>query len=457
MTMATEPAPAPGARTRRAPEGGLRGRLWVAFVLQLAAISVATLLSVYGAWVVLRDVLIQNALMQEASHYWERLARDPAAEAPDTYNMHGYIARPGQADVVPKAVRGLAPQSYHSLTLHGSSALVYVSEPDPKLHPGLDGRLYLVFEQEQVDRLALWFGFVPLTIVLAIIYITTWLTYRVSRRAVSPVIWLAGQVRAFDLKRPDLASLEPANLPPDADVDIQVLASAIHTFASRLEEFVERERNFTRDASHELRSPITVIKVAADVLLEEEALSEFGKRSATRIKRAIRDMEALIEAFLILAREADIGLPEEDFVVGEIVEDEIEKAQDLVRGKPVEVRLVREADFALHAPPKVLSVMLSNLLRNACLYTNEGSVTVTLGGDSVRVEDTGVGMSEDVLERVGRQPFFRGEQSATRGGHGVGLTIVRRLSDRFGWPVEMTSQLGVGTVATIRFPNPQPV
>jgi len=200
-----------------------------------------------------------------------------------------------------------------------------------------------------------------------------------------------------------------------------------------------------------------VIKVAADVLLEEEQISQFGQRSAQRIRRAIRDMEALIEAFLILAREADVGLPEEDFVVSEIVDEEVDRAQDLVRGKPVEVRLVREADFALHAPPKVLSVMLSNLLRNACAYTNEGSVTVTLGRHFVRVEDTGVGMSEDVLDKIGRQPFFRGDQAATRGGHGVGLTIVRRLSDRFGWPVEMTSKLGVGTRATIRFPNPQEV
>jgi signal transduction histidine kinase len=455
--MAAEPAHLPVARTAQPAQGGLRGRLWVAFVLQIAAISVATLLSVYGAWVVLRDVLIQNALVQEAQHYWERLERDPDAEVPDTFNMHGYLARGGDFATVPEALHGFVPQSYHAVSLRGSSALVYVSEPDAKRHPQLKGRLYLVFEQEQVDRLALWFGFVPLTMVLVVIYITTWLTYRVSRRAVSPVIWLAGQVRAFDPKKPDLATLEPANLPRDADEDIQVLAGAIHSFASRLEEFIERERNFTRDASHELRSPITVIKVAADVLLEEDALSEFGQRSAQRIRRSIRDMEALIEAFLILAREADVGLPEEDFVVGEIVEDEVERAQDLVRGKPVEVRLLREADFALHAPPKVFSVMLSNLLRNACAYTNEGSVTVTLGRDFVRVEDTGVGMSEEVLERVGRQPFFRGDQAATRGGHGVGLTIVRRLSDRFGWPVELTSKLGVGTCATIRFPNPQSI
>jgi signal transduction histidine kinase len=430
--------------------GGLRGKIWIAFVLQLAAISIATLLSVYGAWIVLRDVLIKEALTLETAHYWRRLARDANSQAPDTYNMHAYLVVPGRdSATLPEGLGTLAP-GYHAVSMGGRDNLVMVTD-----RPGGDARLYLVFEQEQVDKLALWFGYVPLTIVLAIIYITTWLSYRVSRRAISPVIWLANAVRALDPKKPDLSSIEPQHLPVDADGDVQVLAAALHGFASRLEEFVERERNFTRDASHELRSPITVIKVAADVLLADGELSQFGERSVQRIKRAVRDMEALIEAFLILAREGDVGLPDEDFVVSEVVEGEVDRAQGLVEGRPVEVTLVREGDFALHAPPKVLAVMLSNLLRNACLYTEQGKVTATVGKDFIRIDDTGVGMSEEDLAQA-FQPFFRGKGSG-KGGHGVGLTIVRRLADRFRWPVELSSTLGVGTSATIRFPNPQPI
>lgn len=429
---------------------GLRGKLWIAFVLQIAAISVATLLSVYGAWIVLRDVLINQALVDEAAHYWQRHQVDAAAPVPDTYNMRGYLALPDDASRVPSTLRALPP-GYHSVRLDQHENLVNVSDS-----PRADGtRLYLVFEQEQVDRLAFWFGFVPLTVVLGVIYVTTWFTYRVSRRAVSPVIWLANQVRAFDPKNPDLSALEPQNLPADADGDVTLLAGAIHGFAARLEEFVDRERNFTRDASHELRSPLTVIKVAADVLLSDVELDQYGQRSVTRIKRATRDMEALIEAFLILAREADVGLPEEDFVVNELAQDEVEKAQALIGGRPIEIRLVENAQFALHAPPRVLAVMLSNLLRNACLYTEQGTVTVTIEHGSVTIEDTGQGMSEEDLARI-FQPFFRAHGNV-RGGHGVGLTIVKRLSDRFHWPIELRSRHGVGTTAIIRFPAPQPV
>jgi signal transduction histidine kinase len=434
-------------QTAGRPVTGMRGKLWIAFVLQIAAISVATLLSVYGSWIVLRDVLVQRALAEEAAHYWDRYARDPAAQLPDTYNMRGYLAPPGTDGDVPARLGILAP-GYHAIDIADSNDLVYVSD-------GPGGRLYLVFKQEQVDKLALWFGFVPLTAVLGVIYFATWLTYRISRRAISPVIWLANQVRNFDPKRPDLDALRPANLPSDADGDVRVLATSIHGFASRLEHFVERERNFTRDASHELRTPLTVVKVAADVLAEEEGLSPFATRSVERVRRAVRDMEALIESFLILARETDVGLPEEDFVVNLIAAEELEKAQAMVTGKPVALQLVEEAQFALHAPTRVLAVMLSNLLRNACLYTESGSVVVTVGANFVSVRDTGPGMPADELARA-FEPFYRGGRVGPRG-HGIGLTIVRRLSERFGWPVTLDSAPGVGTTATIRFPSPQPV
>lgn len=426
---------------------GIRRKIWTVYVLQVAAISLATILGVYGAATVLEDVLIKRALSGEADYYWQRNARDPHASVPDTNNMSGYLVRPGEDKTrLPEPLRALTP-GYHRIQRDGAFMLVLVSDGPP-------GRLYLVFNQEQVGRLAFMFGFVPLIVVLLIIYLTTWLTYRASRHALSPVIALAKAVREWDPKRPDLAALDPQNLSSDPDGDVETLARALHGYASRIEEFVERERNFTRDASHELRSPLTVMKVAADVLLEEE-LSPFAQRAILRIKRSVREMEAMIEAFLILARESDTGLPQEDFIVNDAVRDEIERAQPLLEGKPVTLSLDEQATFALHAPPKVFAAMIGNLIRNACLYTEAGKVRVVIGADFVRIEDSGIGMSEDELAQAFR-PYFRGNRS-TRGGHGVGLTLVRRLSDRFGWPVEMHSELGVGTTAAIQFPQAQAI
>lgn len=420
--------------------GGLRRKLRVAF-MQAAAISLAAVIGVFAASAVLKNVLIQRALQQEAAHYWKRLQRDPRAASPDTYNMTGYLVPADNAAGLPAPLRTLDP-GYHALPRAQGGSLVLVEQRDGR-------RMVLLFKQEQVDSLAFWFGVVPLALVLASVYLTAWLTYRSSRRVVSPVIWLARQVEAFDPQHPDPSALDPSRLPPDVEGETLTLATSLHDFASRIGQFVEREHNFTRDASHELRTPLTVIRVAGDMMAGDETLSPMAQRSLKRIRAAGRDMEALIEAFLILAREGDTGLPDEDFGVAAVAAEELEKASALLAGKPVTLELRKLAEPELHAPPRVFSVMLGNLLRNACNYTERGSVVVTVREASVEVRDTGVGMEPAELARV-FEPFFRAGDGR-KDGQGIGLTIVRRLSERYGWPVRLESAPGQGTTATISF------
>lgn len=421
----------------------LRRKIWSAYILQLAMISIATVAGIYGASVVLKDVLIQRALVDEAAHYSARLDADPDAPLPDTYNLLGYLPAREGADSLPPNLRDLRP-GFHALTGDEGGALVFVED-------GRHGRLVLVFAQERVAALAFYFGAVPLAIVLILIYVVGWTTYRISRRAVSPVIWLAGLVQSWDPKRPDVSALDPAVLPVDVEGEAQVLAVALHDFACRIDQFVERERNFTRDASHELRSPLTVIRIACDMLLAETDVPAHALRTIQRIKSSARDMEALIESFLILAREGDTGLPEADFDVNALVQEECEKAEPLLDGRPITLRIEEHARIAVHGPPRVLSVILSNLLRNACHYTERGSVTVRIQPGRLEVVDTGVGMDADELAQA-FEPFFRANED--RGdGQGVGLTIVRRLSERFDWPVTLASTKGEGTVATVHFPR----
>ncbi len=429
---------------------GLRRKIWIAFILQVAAISFATLLGVYGASAVLKDVLIQRALTDEAAHYWRQRDLNPSLALPNTYNMRGYLLPPGakaEDAGLPVPLRALLP-GYHVLPRMAGGALVLVEQRE-------QGTLYLVFDQQQVEALAFFFGAVPLVFVLVVIYVIAWFTYRVSRRAVSPVIWLAGIVQRWDPKQPDVDSLMPQALPVDVEAEVLVLANALHDFGSRIGQFVERERNFTRDASHELRTPLTVIRMACDLLIADGDLAPHALRSVQRVKGAARDMEALIESFLILAREGDTGLPEEDFVVNEIVREEVDKLRPLLEGRPLQMVIEEAGQFAVHGPSRALAVILSNLLRNACLYTEEGQILVRVESDRVWIEDTGPGMSADELARI-FEPFFRGGDRR-RDGHGIGLTIVHRLSERFGWPVEFDSEPGRGTRACVRFPHPQTV
>src|SRR5688572_3580368 len=227
------------------PRDGLRRSFRVAFILQVAAMAVAALLGVYGASVVVKRVVIQQALKEEAAHLWQRIERDPTAQVPDTANLVGHLL-PADADrsSLPAELRDLDP-GFHQLSPAAGGALVEVEERGGQ-------RLYLMFKPEKVDALAFWFGMAPLAAVLVLVFLLAWAGYRFSKRAVSPVIWLAEQVKRWHPDHPEVDAIRPEALPADAPVEARALAAALHDFGSRLGRFVERERNFTRDASHEL-------------------------------------------------------------------------------------------------------------------------------------------------------------------------------------------------------------
>lgn len=426
---------------------GIRHRFWVMFSLLVAAISIVTALGVYAAASSVRSAIARQELDREAVYFEAQSARHADAALPDTWLIRGYLRRAGQADAaIPPGLRGLAPGYHQFRQADGTVATARVSD-------GAQGRLYLVFNNDRPSRVVMLFGLIPVALVVLIIYLATWLTYRASHRALSPVIALARVVRQWDPNHPNAAALAPENLPAASDNDVEVLVSALHGFAERLEAFVERERNFTRDASHELRTPLTVMKIAADVLADEP-LQPFAVRSLGRIRGSVREMEALIETFLVLARESDTGLREEDFLANDMVRAEVARYRELLDHKAVELRLLEPARFALHAPPRVFAVLIGNLIRNACLYTEQGSITVTVEADQVRVADTGSGMSEEDVERA-FQAFYRGSRTGNRG-HGIGLAIVRRIADRYGWKVSLHSTLGEGTTVSAHFPAARP-
>ena len=416
--------------------GGIGARLGRAFLLQAAFISVAAFVGVFVAGALLERVLIREALRDEAAHFWEQRSTRPDFPLPSTRNLTGYMGE------VPDELRPLG-LGYHPWHPHAVDYLVYVSERQGE-------RLYLAFDRSSVGRLAIYYGLAPLAIVLLALYLSTWLGFRVSRRALSPVIALARSVRQLDPKSPDPAAFDPDRLPSGADDEISELSAALAWFARRLNEFMERERHFTRDASHELRSPLTVIQMASDLLLHGENLGKPERRAVERIRRSARDMEELTAAFLLLARESETGLPTETVCINDVITTELERARPLAEGKPVALQVEARYRLSLEAPEKVLSVLIGNLLRNAVAYTDAGRVRVEVDADAIMIEDTGIGLPAERVRDMGR-PFVRG--STGQPGHGVGLTIVRRLSDRFGWPVEFTSQLGVGTRVRVTFPG----
>jgi signal transduction histidine kinase len=232
------------------------------------------------------------------------------------------------------------------------------------------------------------------------------------------------------------------------DADVASLARGLHGFATRIANYNQRERNFTRDASHELRSPLTVIKMSVDMLAEEEGLSDFGARSVSRIKRAAREMEVLVEALLILARETDSVTDHERFIVNDVLVRQLESARELLTGRPIVLVLEESARFALEGSAQAFSVLCWQLIRNACQQTEQGSVVISVTHGAVSVSNH----ADPPIPGDNSRPLR--VHGADR--HGFELAIAQRISDRFGWPLELHTRIGEENIARIRFPHPLP-
>lgn len=266
-----------------------------------------------------------------------------------------------------------------------------------------------------------------------------------SSRVMSPVSDLARRLRA--LRR--TGQFEPL-APHFADDEVGELAAALDDYAQRLTELVQRDREFNADVSHELRTPLAVIATTTELLLNAPDLSDKMRDRLKRMERASRQSTELIEALLLLSRAERSGpIDGESTDIARVCADVIDSNRPHLGGRPVEVDLLVESPLAVNAPSSVVAVALNNLIGNAIKYTPQGEVVVRVQDGRVLVEDTGPGIKAEDAEKL-FQRGVRGE-SATGKGAGLGLAIVRRLCELYGWGVSLRPREGGGAVATLDF------
>jgi signal transduction histidine kinase len=165
-------------------------------------------------------------------------------------------------------------------------------------------------------------------------------------------------------------------------------------------------------------------------------------------------MESLIETLLILAREEKAVLPVQDVDINSMALKQLDTLESLFKDKAVSVSVDEQAKLVVKAPESVVSILMSNLLRNAFNYTPQGNIVIKIWEQGFSITDSGVGMSEQQVKNV-FEPFYRGEGNNNEKGYGLGMTIVKRLCNRYDWHLRVTSELGKGTEVSVHFPKSQ--
>ena len=258
-----------------------------------------------------------------------------------------------------------------------------------------------------------------------------------GRRIVSPISELAAAV----------AQGAPVLPLTDRNDELGFLARALEAHTEQLRRVFDRERFFTGDVSHELRTPLMVITGSTETLLEGE-IDDHRRAAALRVYKAAQEAAECINVMLLLAREPELG-HFDPVSIGAVARKETERYQSLVTDKPVQLHCVGSSPIIVRAPAELCRSAVSNLIRNACQYTEQGAVTVVLDGTCLIVEDTGPGLPEAVQRTL--EQGDRTAPSSGSAGTGLGLSLVKRICDYLNASFEYEARHGGGSRFTIRF------
>lgn len=341
------------------------------------------------------------------------------------------------APAPPAAIRSLSPGFHEDIWLDGRAYYMLVEDL-----PG--GRLYLSYDTTRLRQRLHWFAGLLLGSVLLILLAADRLGSAIANRLTQPLEALARRLKTMD---PAQRGVRVAESQRDPELD--QIAAAFNTYLKRMDDFVHREQAFTQTASHELRTPLTVISGAAE-LMHAQAANGVGhdERALRRIQRATRQMTETVEALLALAR----AVPSETDVICRIdhlLPDIVEAHAYLVEDAPVTIELGELETITVRAPPRLLDILIGNLLRNAVQNTREGRVRISLRDHRLEVTDTGTGFDPvevPVLLRRGT----RGAQ-ALRQGHGLGLYIVSEICAHYGWTIALDTHRAGGAHVCVDF------
>ena len=369
-------------------------------------------------------------------------------------------ARIGASALPYPAIARLAP-ALHVVEHHGGQFGLAQGEQRWRLYTlpleGSGEYLVTLSPLGMIDASVHRFGQLMMMMALAgssLAFLAGWL---VAAHALRPVAALTATASAIARSR-EFSRRVSAEVADSQRDELARLAATFNEMLGSLEQAYSAQRRFVADASHEMRAPLTAIQANLELLRDRADMSPEEREGATREAAAEAGRLARLVADLLALARADAGTPlrRAPVELDRVLMDVVGEARHFANGQRLEIDALEPSTIAGDADR--IKQLLLILVDNAVKYTPHGG-RVILGlkrdGDAAAfgVRDTGIGIPREELSRVFER-FYRADPARTRdpGGTGLGLPIARWIADQHGGTIELESEHGRGTIATVRLP-----
>jgi heavy metal sensor kinase len=323
----------------------------------------------------------------------------------------------------------------------------------------LDGKFIAIVQVgssfEGMDEIFHLLAYILLPGILACVVVAGAVGWFLARKALRPVAEITGIARKIPAE--NLDERIRADVPQD---EIGRLAATMNEMIERLEKSFQQIRQFTGDASHELKTPLTILKGEIEMALRSKDDIQYMKEVLSSSLEEIDRMSYIVKSLLDLAKmDVEKGtLAKEPVRLDKVLADRHEHFKRLAFDSAVQLDILENKPVTVLGDQVRLSQLIYNLIDNAIKYTPRGGkVELRLGQDGqtavFRVKDTGVGISAEDLPYIFDR-FYRVDKARTRevGGAGLGLSICKEIAEAHGGTLTALSEAGKGSTFTASLP-----
>ncbi|PSV20362.1 two-component sensor histidine kinase [Photobacterium leiognathi subsp. mandapamensis] len=374
----------------------------------------------------------QNTLENESKIITQKLKHIPSKKVYTEDNIQAYVG----LDAIPqnfsiqddipfyKAIEVYQTNGYATDFFVMKSPLTYANGKTEDLYLFYFDRIYELSEDQIFENHRKQAITASLLLILILIVVML-----ISRRLTHPLSVLAKQ-----LQKRSATDLSPIDIPNGVKtMELHMLVESLNQYQDRINRSIERERSFNRYASHELRSPLMVIKGATS-LLGQSTEPKFIAKQRKRLSHACDEMNDFVTTLLYLTREESPSEQQMRELTKEELEEIVQSHTHLIAYKPVECQIELTQPIHVKIPKTSLKILVGNLLKNAFACTEKGSVVISVTPSRISIIDTGIGL--------GKKP--RGIE-----GYGLGLLISRDICHKYGYKFDLLINQYYGCTAKI--------
>ena len=263
----------------------------------------------------------------------------------------------------------------------------------------------------------------------------------------------------FELKQINANDLSARLKTTKNEDEINQLINEVNNLLSRLESSFERISQFSSDASHELKTPLTIIRGEIEVTLRKERTTDEYKNALNNSLNELTLIEQTINDLLFLAKnEKDLMVDkQENFYFDELIDESINEIKSFAKLHQVEINFVLEDSIEFKGFPNLLKIALKNALKNAIQFSHKNSQVIVKsyindGIFNISIQDFGIGIPLNEQEKI-FEKFYRTDKSRNKnsGGTGLGMSILKKIIDIHKGIIKITSKENIGTTIILSF------